>query len=77
MTDKSIVSNKMDSLSIPILKRPRLNISTCLKDEYNELKARLVFLETIQCRNIMTKEQIDEERKIATQKFKLILTLAE
>jgi hypothetical protein len=52
-------------------------MSSLLKEDFAEVKARLVYLETLQCRNLMTKEQIDEERKIATQKFKLILTLTE
>jgi hypothetical protein len=56
---------------------PKITLKTFLKEEYTEVKARLVYLETLQCRNLMTKEQIDEERKIATQQFKLILTLAE
>ena len=52
-------------------------MATLLKEEFAEVKARLVYLETPECRNSMTKEQIDEERRIVTQKFRLILTLTE
>ena len=69
------------SLLKPILKSLVIVIppskTILLKEEFAEVKARLVYLETLQCRNIMTKEQIDAERKIATEKFRLILTLTE
>jgi hypothetical protein len=64
----------MDSLPSPILKPPHLIIRTFLKEEYAEVKARLMYLETVECRKVMSKIQIDEARKLATQQFKLILT---
>ena len=49
-----------------------------IKEEYEMAKSRLVYLETLECRAKMSKEEIDQDRKTTTEKFKnLIKLLAE
>lgn len=62
------VTFRPPSIIIPI--RPVFD-----NEEFIRLKARLVYLETITCRNSMPKEDIQEERRITTEKFKNMLML--
>jgi len=56
---------------------PRISPSSpfSIKEALIKTKARLIFLETLECRIKMSKEKITEERKIATEKFKFLIKL--
>ena len=53
---------------IKIPKQPVLHNETL-----ESIRARLVYLETPECRNTMSKISLDTERKLMTEKFKEIL----
>jgi hypothetical protein len=55
-------------LTIKIPRQPVINNETL-----ESIRARLVYLETPECRNTMSKIRIDAERKLMTEKFKEIL----
>ena len=58
----------MYSITIKIPKEPKFD-----KQVYDAVRARMVYLETLECRMIMSKSRIDEERKLATEKFKELI----
>ena len=49
--------------------------SPSISYEIELLRARLVYLETPECRAVKTKEEIDAERKVVTEMFKALLSM--
>ena len=49
--------------------------SPSISYEIELLRARLVYLETPECRTVKTKEEIDAERKVVTEMFKALLSM--
>lgn len=58
----------MNSITIKIPEEPKFD-----KQAYDIIRARMIYLETPECRMIMCKSKIDEERKKATEKFKRLI----
>jgi hypothetical protein len=62
-----------------IIKPPPLVIQTkeFLHNELEMVRKQLVFLETLECRKMLTKEKLTEVRRATTEQFKLLLRLTE
>lgn len=62
-----------------ITKPPPLMIQTkeFLRDEIEQVRQQLVYLETLECRKMLTQEKLTEVRRSTTEQFKILLRLTE
>jgi hypothetical protein len=79
-------NDENDPLDDPVLKLIKINMLLCnfnealkgenmdlINDQIKHLQTKLIYLETVECRKSLMKTTIEDEKRDATNRFKLLI----